>query len=163
MKVISGGQTGVDRAALDAAISAGLDYGGSVPKGRMAEDGPIDQIYRLLTEMPHGTYKDRTERNVEDADATLVFTKGKPTNGTAYTITYARKLQKTFLVVDLIDENLAASVQKVEEWLRSIRPRVLNVAGPRESKSPGIYARSLEILSVVFQKIHKDGFRLLPR
>ena len=64
MKVISGGQTGVDRAALDAAIAAGLDYGGSVPKGRMAEDAPIDQSYRLLKEMPYGTYKDRTEKNI---------------------------------------------------------------------------------------------------
>ncbi len=114
MKVISGGQTGVDRAALDAAIAAGLDYGGSVPKGRMAEDGPIGQSYRLLKEMPHGTYKDRTEKNIEDAEATLIFTKGKPTDGTAYTITYARKLYKPILVIDLVDKKVLNRL--FEKW-----------------------------------------------
>jgi hypothetical protein len=156
LKVISGGQTGVDRAALDAAIVVGLDYGGSVPKGRMAEDGPIDRSYSMLTEMPHGTYKVRTEKNIEDADATLIVTRGKPTNGTAYTITYARKLQKPILIVDLIDENFASSIQKVEEWLRSICPQVLNVAGPRESKLPGIYVQTFYILTTIFQQIAND-------
>jgi len=156
LKVISGGQTGVDRAALDAAIAVGLDYGGSVPKGRMAEDGPIDRSYSMLTEMPHGTYKVRTEKNIEDADATLIVTRGKPTNGTAYTITYARKLQKPILIVDLIDENFTSSIQKVEEWLRSIYPQVLNVAGPRESKLPGIYVQTFYILTTIFQQIAND-------
>lgn len=156
MKVISGGQTGVDRAALDAAIAAGLDYGGSVPKGRMAEDGPIGQSYRLLKEMPYGTYKDRTEKNIEDADATLIFTKGKPTDGTAYTIRYARKLYKPILVIDLVDKSSESVVRKVEGWLELIHPHVLNVAGPRESKSPGIYAQALQILKTIFRQINKD-------
>lgn len=156
MKVISGGQTGVDRAALDAAIAAGLDYGGSVPKGRMAEDGPIDQNYRLLKEMPYGTYKGRTEKNIEDADATLIFTKGKPTDGTAYTITYAQKLYKPILVIDLVDKSFESVVRKVEGWLELIHPHVLNVAGPRESKSPGIYAQALQILETIFRQMSKD-------
>jgi len=156
LKVISGGQTGVDRAALDAAIAAGLDYGGSVPKGRMAEDGPIDQSYRLLKEMPHGTYKDRTEKNIEDADATLIFTKGKPTNGTAYTITCARKSHKPILVIDLFDKSFESVVRKVQGWLELIHPHVLNIAGPRESKSPGIYAQTLQILKIIFRQISKD-------
>lgn len=153
MKIISGGQAGVDRAALDAAISVGLDYGGSVPAGRMAENGPIDQYYTLLTEIPHGTYKDRTKKNVRDSDATLIFTHGKPTNGTAYTIRYARKLQKYFLIIDLAGTDMAFSIQKIEEWLQSTRPRILNVAGPRESKSPGIYAQVSDILTVIFRSI----------
>ena len=157
MKIISGGQAGVDRAALDAAIAAGLDYGGSVPAGRMAENGPIDQYYTLLTEIPHGTYKDRTERNVEDADATLIFTKGKPTNGTAFTITCAHKLQRPFLAIDLVDISVESVVRKVEKWLELIRPQVLNVAGPRESKSPGIYVQALHILATIFRKIVNDG------
>ena len=152
MKIISGGQTGVDRAALDAATSVGLDYGGSVPEGRIAEDGPIDLRYFMLTEMPHGTYRDRTEKNVKDADATLIFTRGKPTNGTAYTITCAKTLRKPFFIVDLIDEDTSSATQKMEEWLGSIRPQVLNVAGPRESKSPGIYSQVLNILTSVLQK-----------
>jgi len=156
LKVISGGQTGVDRAALDAAIAVGMDYGGSMPKGRIAEDGPIDRKYSMLKEMPHGTYKARTEKNIEDADTTLIVTRGKPTNGTAYTITYARKLQKPILIVDLIDEYFASSIQKVEEWLRSICPQVLNVAGPRESKLPGIYVQTFYILTTIFQQIAND-------
>lgn len=156
MKVISGGQTGVDRAALDAAIAVGLDYGGSVPKGRMAEDGPIDLNYSMLTEIPHGTYKVRTEKNIEDADATLIVTRGKPTNGTAHTIRYVATLQKHFLIVDLAENNEVSIVKQVLEWLESIHPHVLNVAGPRESKSPGIYAQVLEILSEVFRKISYD-------
>jgi len=155
MKIISGGQTGVDRAALDAAIGAQLDYGGSVPEGRMAEDGPIDVKYVKMTELPRGTYRDRTKKNVDDADATLIFTKGRPTDGTAYTIMYCRKSRKPFLVIDLVDMGIAYPVQRVEEWLESVRPGVLNVAGPRESKSPGIYVQVTEILSLVFHRIAK--------
>jgi len=122
MKIISGGQTGVDRAALDAAIGAQLDYGGSVPEGRMAEDGPIDVKYVKMTEIPRGTYRDRTKKNVDDADATLIFTKGRPTDGTAYTIMYCRKSHKPFLVIDLVDMGIAYPVQRVEEWLESCVP-----------------------------------------
>ena len=156
MKVISGGQTGVDRAALDAAIAVGLDYGGSVPKGRMAEDGPIDRNYSTLTEMPHGTYKARTEKNIQDADAILIVTRGKPTNGTAHTIRHVASLQKHFLIVDLAESNEVSIVNQILEWLESIHPRVLNVAGPRESKSPGIYIHVLGILSIVFRNISND-------
>lgn len=157
LKIISGGQTGVDRAALDAAISLGMDYGGSVPKGRMAEDGPIFG-YAMLTEMPRGSYKDRTEKNVNDADATLIFTRGKPTNGTTYTIVCARQLLKPFFIVDLIGEDVTSAVRRVEEWLISTRPQILNVAGPRESKSPGIYSQTLHILKPVFRKLIDNGY-----
>lgn len=156
MKVISGGKTGADRAALDAAIANGLEHGGSMPGGRKTEDGPTDQSYRLLTEIPHGTYKERTEKNIEDADATLIFTKGKPTDGTAYTILYARKSHKPTLVIDLVDRSFESVVRKVEEWLELIHPHVLNVAGPRKSKSPGIYAQTLEILKIIFRQIGND-------
>ena len=83
VKVISGGQTGVDRAALDAAIELGLDYGGSVPKGRKAEDGPIDEKYGKLTELGSLDYRVRTQKNVTDSDATLIITMGRFPGGTA--------------------------------------------------------------------------------
>jgi hypothetical protein len=159
LKIISGGQTGVDRAALDAAIATSLVYGGSVPAGRMAEDGPIDLSYAMLSEMPHGTYRDRTEKNVEDADATLIFTRGKPTNGTAYTIAWAKKLRKHSLVVNLESTDGAGAIEKVAAWITLTRPHVLNVAGPRESKSPGIYVQVLHILMAVFQKIANEFHR----
>jgi hypothetical protein len=158
LKVISGGQTGVDRAALDAAISCGLDYGGSVPAGRMAEDGPIDMRYTNLLELSRGTYRDRTLKNVEDGDATLIFARGKPKNGTAYTISCARKLRKPILIIDMVEQDEISHVKKVLEWFESIRPEVINIAGPRESKSPGIYGQVLNVLTSVFQKITCNEF-----
>lgn len=157
MKIISGGQTGVDRAALDAAILVGMDYGGSIPKGRKAEDGPISDRYVKLKEMPTGRYRDRTERNVMDGDATLILTRGKPTYGTAYTIRCLERSRKKFLVIDIGKINHVFTVVKmVEEWLRSTRPGVLNVAGPRESKSPGIYLQAMEIITAVFRNLTRE-------
>jgi hypothetical protein len=153
LKIISGGQTGVDRAALDAAIAVGLDYGGFIPEGRKAEDGPVNASYIKLRELPQATYKGRTEKNIEDADATLIFTRGRPTNGTAHTIKYARALQEYTLIVDLTDADVTPVTPVIQAWLRSIQLRVLNVAGPRESKSPGIYDKVLEILTVVFRDL----------
>ena len=83
-KIISGGQTGADRAALDAAIRLGIPHGGWIPKGRIAEDGPLAATYRLR-EMPTGGYAERTEKNVMDSDGTLIISHGAPTGGTEYT------------------------------------------------------------------------------
>src|SRR5438445_1429872 len=95
-KVISGGQTGVDRAALDVALELGVPAGGWCPKGRKAEDGSLAPRYPL-TETPSEEYWQRTEWNVRDSDGTLVLTRGAPTEGTAYTIEVAKKLGKPCL------------------------------------------------------------------
>jgi hypothetical protein len=152
MKIISGGQTGVDRAALDAAISRGLDHGGSVPRGRRAEDGPIPARYTGLTELPTESYPVRTEKNVVDADATLVLTVGTPTEGTAFTVECAKKHGKPFLVVDMEGRGEDESARLVHSWFGRVRPGTLNVAGPRESKSPGIYMKAYAILLHVFKE-----------
>ncbi|HOF58861.1 MAG TPA: putative molybdenum carrier protein [Syntrophorhabdaceae bacterium] len=151
MKIISGAQTGVDRAAIDTAISLGLDYGGSVPQGRKAEDGPIDKKYDKLTELDTPNYKARTEKNVIDADATIILTIGRPTGGTAFTVACAKKHRKPYLIADLKDRSDRQIIESIRQWLSSNRFNTLNIAGPRESKSPGIYEMALNILKEALQ------------
>lgn len=145
MKIISGGQTGVDRGALDAALDLGLPSGGTAPKGRRAEDGRIPQRYPL-SESPSPDYAVRTERNVLDADATLILCPGEPTGGTRLTRDLARRHDKPFRVVDLGELSPAEAAR---DFLRSERPEVLNVAGPRESTFPGIGERVRLLLKEV--------------
>lgn len=142
MRIVSGGQTGVDRAALDVALELGLPCGGWCPKGRAAEDGPLAPRYPLH-ETPSAEYAQRTEWNVRDSDGTLVLTEGEPLGGTAQTIEVARRLGKPYLVLDLT-QGLEAS--DVHGWIRQHQVARLNVAGPRESKSPGIYGRASRFL-----------------
>ncbi len=136
----------MDRAALDVALELGMPTGGWCPKGRKAEDGPLASRYPLM-ETPSDDYWQRTEWNVRDSDGTLVLTRGTPTEGTAYTIEVARKLGKPCWVLDLTE---APSELAVKTWARANEVRVLNVAGPRESKCPGIYAQAVEFLRRVF-------------
>jgi len=138
----SGGQTGVDRAALDAAMVCGVPVGGWCPRGRRAEDGPIPARYPLA-ETASSDYAERTRRNVLDADATLVLTWGRPDDGTLLTIALAQEVGKPLHVVAL---GAGAMVGSVAEWLRTEGVRVLNVAGPRESTVPGVYAEALDFM-----------------
>jgi len=135
-KIVSGGQTGVDRAALDVALQLGLDRGGWCPKGRRAEDGPIDESYPL-TETTWDGYPQRTRYNVRDSDATLILTRGIPDKGTALTKQLAEKMHKPVFVVDLAQDEV--TTDEVARWLRTEKIQVLNVAGPRASSQPGIY------------------------
>jgi hypothetical protein len=141
-RIVSGGQTGVDRAALDAALELAIPCGGWCPRGRTAEDGVIAERYPLR-ETPEEGYGQRTAWNVRDADGTLVLTSGAPAGGTAQTIALAIAQGKPHLVVDLDRRPVAAAVQA---WLRRHGIAVLNVAGPRESKSPGVYAKASRFL-----------------
>jgi hypothetical protein len=134
LTIISGGQTGVDRGALDAAIALGIPYGGRCPRGRLAEDGRIPSRYRL-TESESPLYRVRTEQNVLDTDATLILARGRVTGGTRLTRELARSHGKPCLVVDLAGGGDAGAVRR---WLAAQGVSKLNVAGPRESQSPGI-------------------------
>ena len=147
MKVISGGQTGVDRAALDAAMAAGLPVGGWCPRGRRAEDGPIPDRYPLR-ETPTAEYANRTEWNVRDSDGTLILTEGPFTGGTLATAELARdRFRRPLLVLDFEAQPDPGAVLP---WLRAHDIQVLNVAGPRESHCPGIHARAIELLTDLF-------------
>jgi len=153
MKIISGGQTGADRAALDAAIKLGLDYGGHIPHGRLAEDGPVDlERYPCLTELQEGGYLARTRKNVEDADATVAFTLGGLAGGTKKTVEIAQEFKKPYLHVNLKKVSVADAAEEIIGWFDVIKPRVLNVAGPRESGAPGVYAKVYEVLKMVFKQ-----------
>lgn len=149
--VHSGGQTGVDRAALDAALSAGVPVGGWCPRGRRAEDGPIPPRYPLC-ETPTPEYAERTAWNVRDTNATLILTRGTPTGGTATTIEVARDLGKPLLVVEPEDANVATVVR----WLREHGATTLNVAGPRESTAPGVYDDAKHFMTLLLRGLAAD-------
>lgn len=146
-KIISGGQTGVDRAALDAALELGFPCGGWCPCGRLAEDGPLPPIYPLR-ETETSEYAERTLRNVQEADATLVLCLGVPVGGTAVTIGFARKEGKPHLQLEL---GAHPGVEGVIRWLREHQVRVLNVAGPRESTAPGVYHLARDFMRTLLQ------------
>ena len=143
IKVISGGQTGADRAALDAAIACGIPHGGWCPKGRRAEDGPIEQKYNLQ-EAESEAYPMRTRANVEMADLTLIFSCGPLTGGSLLTQEFAKELGKAYLHIDLLKE--ADVSQALEKAFPQAGEVVLNVAGPRASTDPNIYSNVRSVL-----------------
>lgn len=145
-KIISGGQTGVDRAALDMAFELGIKSGGWCTKGRLAEDGRIPDRYPL-TEARTPRYPERTRLNVRDSDGTLILKVGKLKGGTALTAKIAGEMGKPFLIVDL---ELNPDPAEVRRWIQENSIHSLNIAGPRESGSPGIHDLALGFLRKVF-------------
>jgi hypothetical protein len=149
VKIISGGQTGVDRAALDVAIKLGIPHGGWVPKGRLAEDGSLPEIY-ALRETATSAYAERTEKNVVDSDGTLIISRGELTGGSEYTREMALKHGRPWLHIDLKRTAAFRSAVTVTEWLSANEIRVLNVAGPRASKDPNIYRDAAALLESLY-------------
>lgn len=146
-KIISGGQTGVDRAALDVAMRLGMKHGGWIPKGRRSEDGPLPVQYRLQ-EMPTEEYAARTEKNVLEADGTLIISRGTPTGGTDYTRKMALKHSKHLLHIDLsLGQRPSDAGSVIASWIELNRVETLNVAGPRASNDPNIYMDATNILT----------------
>lgn len=153
LTIISGGQTGVDRAALDVALELGLPCGGFCPRGRKAEDGRIPDRYPLV-ELASSSYAERTRVNVETADATLIFSPSPLSGGTLLTAQLCATLGKPFLVVEPGDPQ---ALLRARQWLSQVAPRVCNVAGPRESQCPGIYAEALTFLRALFLGLQAGG------
>jgi hypothetical protein len=147
-KIISGGQTGVDQAALTAARQAGLATGGWVPKGWLTEDGPAAWLAEFgLSEMPTDDYPPRTRRNVTISDATLWLGDPSSTGGRA-TCEAARRSGKPLYVAESLADTRPAAVA---DWLQTLgEVNVLNVAGNRESVAPGIGAESARFLVELF-------------
>lgn len=144
-KIISGGQTGVDRGALIAAIELDIEHGGYCPRGRLAEDGPIDARFHLV-ETESSAYHVRTEKNVVEADGTLILHRGPLYGGTALTETFALRHGKPHLKIDLQQPQPPVRAEIVRAWLRKHRIEVLNIAGPRESSQPGIEEETRQLL-----------------
>ncbi len=146
-KIVSGGQTGVDRAALDAAIFLGIPHGGWCPKGRRSEDGTIPERYELI-EVDARDYSVRTEQNVIDSTATLILCRGEPSGGTALTQKMARKHKRPCLTVDLMTD---VDPDVIRQWLIDEDVQTLNVAGPRASSSSGIGDDARQLLVRVLE------------
>lgn len=149
VRILSGGQSGADRAALDWAIARGLAHGGWCPRGRLAEDGPIHPRYELQ-EMSTSRYIDRTRRNVEASDGTLILNLGELDGGSLETLAHAQALGRHCLVLQLDVGPESRLIRQTLDWLEAHRIAQLNIAGPRESKRPGVYAavyRFLEALA----------------
>lgn len=135
MFIVSGGQTGVDRGALDAALAAGVACGGACPAGRLAEDGRIPDRYPL-TPLDDPGYAARTEANVRDTDATLVLCPGPPTGGTALTIQFAERHRRPVCLIDAERLDAAEAGREAKRFVAEHDVRRLNVAGPRASGWP---------------------------
>ncbi len=146
-KIISGGQTGVDRAALDVAIALKIPHGGYCPKKRKAEDGIIPLHYHLQ-ETDSSDYTERTQKNVLAADGTLIILQKPPSGGTLLTINTARQCKKPCLIVDLSKEPF---IGNIAEWINKHHIQILNVAGPRESQNSGIYRLTYDLLLALLQ------------
>ncbi len=150
MKIISGAQTGVDRAALDFAIRYGFEHGGWCPRGRLAEDGVIPPIYQLR-ETGSAEYDERTEKNVLDSDATLIVTREKVlSSGTAFTKELAAQHRRPIIIIGE-PQGVAQGAVALSKFLKQNKVRTLNVAGPRESQAPGLgkFVRELLEAAVV--------------
>ena len=149
LTIISGGQAGADRAALDWAIARGIEHGGWCPLGRRAEDGPLDAKYRLIETEREG-YRARTVRNVRDSDATLIVNLGELEGGSLETRRIAERRHKPVWVVQMDTPPPHADLDALRDWLRVNAVVRLNIAGPRESKRPGIYQATLLLLESLF-------------
>ena len=152
LKIISGGQTGVDRGALDAALALEVECGGWCPAGRLAEDGTIPNEYPVV-ELANAGYAERTARNVADSDGTLIISNGDPIGGTRETIDRCVELNKPHLI---IDHPLVATNENVELVLRFVgnyHIRVLNVAGPRASQWPDGHQIAQRIVSGLLRRL----------
>lgn len=148
-KIISGGQTGADRAALDFAILLGLPHGGWIPKGRKSESGVLPDKYRL-NEMPTSSYSKRTEQNVLDSDGTLIVSHGRLIGGSALTKELAQRHGRACIHIDFNADDFIDAVNTVQSWVTRNGIETLNVAGPRASEDPEIYRRTMDILKAVF-------------
>ena len=144
-KIISGGQTGADQAALDVAIKLGIPHGGWIPKDRDAGDDINPEKYRLH-EMPFTSHTGRTEKNVLESDATLIISYGELTGRPSLTRKLAMKNGRNWLHIDLNMTPAVQAVSIISSWIRLYEIEILNVTGPRASKAPKIYQDTMNLL-----------------
>jgi hypothetical protein len=149
-KVISGGQTGADRAALDAALESSFPIGGSCPVGRVAEDGPIYDAY-TLTEIGGG-YRQRTKQNVIDSDGTAIFYESYVRGGTEATVLFCIRQSKPYKLIDIELVKPPRAAELLSEFVREFNVSVLNVAGPRSSSCPRIYDYVKQVVGLALQQ-----------
>lgn len=150
--IIAGGQTGVDRAAMDFALANNISLKGWCPKGCIAEDGIIDKKYKL-TEVPQANPEFRTIKNIVESDAVLAFVFKYPDKGTSFAIEYAKKIKKPFYMV-FLKKKMQNRISGVIRFMNNNSFRWVNIIGPRESNSKGIYSETYLFLSELWNKIN---------
>jgi len=143
-KIISGGQTGADRAALDFAIENNIPHGGWIPKGRKTEDGRLPDKYHLQ-EMNTSSYSKRTEQNIIDSDGTVIISHGKLKGGSLLTKKYAAIHNKPYLHLDMNNIKIIDGIKSLNDWIKKNKIKTLNVSGPRASKDKKIYRMNKDI------------------
>jgi Circularly permutated YpsA SLOG family len=152
LKIISGGQTGVDRGALDAALDLGVECGGWCPMGRLAEDGTIPERYPVV-ELANAGYAERTAQNVADSDGTLIISNGEPVGGTRETVERCVENDKPCLVIDYKEMPTVDAAEKTLKFLKRHHIRRLNVAGPRASQWPQGQEIACQIVSAILPRL----------
>ena len=151
LKIISGGQTGVDRAALDAALESGISAGGWCPQGREAEDGPIAEKYPLQ-ELTDGSYKERTLKNVQDSDATVLIYFESISGGTAETLSFCLNEKKSYLLINGSDITEESASKQIKQFINENQISILNVAGPRASKEKRAYEYTKQAFTLLLER-----------
>lgn len=152
----------MDRAALDLALEYGIPHGGWVPKGRLAEDGRLADIYTGLHEAPDSQPDTRTLMNVRDADATLILAQGRLHGGTLFTQQCAQQLERPLLILHPRFNQSSETLMAMQDWLGAHKVRVLNIAGPRVSEDPQIYALTQHLLRQWFSGMGSAGLKRSP-
>jgi hypothetical protein len=152
LKIISGGQTGVDRGALDAALDLGMECGGWCPMGRLAEDGTIPERYPVV-ELANAGYTERTAQNVADSDGTLIISNGEPVGGTLETVERCVENDKPCFVIDYKETPTVDAAEKTLKFLKRHHIRRLNVAGPRASQWPQGQEIACQIVSAILPRL----------
>ena len=151
MKIVSGGQTGVDRAALDAAFECGVEAGGWCPEGRVAENGTIPERYPVK-ELPGSGYIQRTKQNVLDSDGTVIIYFDYPSGGTELTIAFCIEEKKPYLLIDAQEVSVYRAINKVEKFISQRSIVTLNVAGPRASGEKRAYDYAKRVIESCISK-----------
>jgi len=157
-RIVSGGQTGVDRGALDAALEVGFSCGGWCPPARQAEDGTIPIRYPM-TELDGGGYSERTLKNVIESDGTVIIHRGEIEGGTGYTRDCCLAHGKPLLLVDAARVSLTEAADRIGAFITRERILVLNIAGPRASKWPEAHSYAKGVIALALAKAPAPGIR----
>jgi hypothetical protein len=145
VKIVSGGQTGVDRAALDVALKHGIPCGGWCPAGRLDEFGRIPDYYPIR-ELEIGGFVERTWQNVKDSDGTIIIYPGTLAGGTKQTVHFSSELQRPYQLIDASKLSAGDAARLIADFVREHKIDIVNVAGPRESEWPAGYDYTLRAL-----------------
>lgn len=156
VKIVSGGQTGVDQGALAAALASGVDCGGWCPEGRLSEEGPIPVVYPVV-ELPGAGYRERTLRNVLDSDGTAIIHDGELEGGTRLTWVFCERHGRPSAIIDASTLSGDRAVDALVEFVYGNGLGVLNVAGPRASKWPGASRYAMDVVAATLKRLSEPS------